>query len=111
MGIPVDLDVTKYMAAQEEGKSAPEAREAGRLHENARFTLPKEKEQKQVKQQKERKQAAKQARKEKQAKHADKAAESQQPTVKADTKTAAAPVKVKGEQPESAQAVAAEMAQ
>ena len=111
MGIPVDLDVTKYMAAQEEGKSAPEAREAGRLHENARFTLPKEKEQKQVKQQKEHKQAAKKARKEKQAKHADKAAESQQPTVKADTKTAAAPVKVKGEQPESAQAVAAEMAQ
>ncbi|MDD6121003.1 MAG: TolC family protein [Selenomonadaceae bacterium] len=106
MGIPVDLDVTKYMAAQEEGKSAPEAREAGRLNENARFTLPKA--QKEAKQQKEHKQTAKKAKKETQAKHAKKA-KSEQPAVQADSKTAAAPVK--GEQPESAQAVAAEMAQ
>ena len=41
MGIPVDLDVTKYMAAQQAGKTAVESREAGRLNANALFETPK----------------------------------------------------------------------
>ena len=31
MGLPVDLDVVRYTAAEQEGKSAPKAREAGLL--------------------------------------------------------------------------------
>ena len=37
MGLPVDLDVVRYTAAEQEGKSAPKAREAARLHDDAVF--------------------------------------------------------------------------
>ena len=37
MGIPVDIDVVKYRDAENDGKSAPKAREAARLNDNAVF--------------------------------------------------------------------------
>lgn len=40
MGIPIDLDVVKYTAAEQEGKSAPAAREAAKLHADAVFVTP-----------------------------------------------------------------------
>ena len=37
MGLPIDLDVVKYTEAEQEGKTAPQAREAAKLHDDAVF--------------------------------------------------------------------------
>lgn len=39
MGIPVDLDVVKYTDAEQAGKTAPQAREAAKLKDNAVFEM------------------------------------------------------------------------
>ncbi len=99
MGIPVDLDVTKYVAAQESGKTAVEARETARINGNAVFETPAEQKEtvkKPAKQKKEKKQNAQKAQT--QAKAQLKA-----------QKQSAAPAKPENAHAES-QAVAAELA-
>ena len=39
MGIPVDLDVVKYTAAEEAGRTAPQARKDAALNEDAVFEM------------------------------------------------------------------------
>ena len=105
MGIPVDLDVTKYVAAQESGKTAVEAREAARINGNAVFETPaeqKETAKKPAKQKKEKKQKVQKVQKAQKAQTQAKA----QPKAQ---KQSAAPAKPENAHAES-QAVAAELA-
>ena len=107
MGIPVDLDVTKYMAAQEAGKTAVEAREAGRLNQNARFETS-QAEETSVKESKAAKPAKQKAAKQKKAKtKAAPKAESGKAAAKAEP---VQPVSQTQSAAASAQDVAAEMA-
>ena len=99
MGIPVDLDVTKYMEAQQAGKSAVEAREAGRLNDKALFETPKAK--------------AEQAKTDKKAKKADKkAAKKAEKAEKSAAKTETKAAQTASAQPKAQTAadVAAEIA-
>ena len=106
MGIPVDLDAVKYSEAAMAGETVAKAREAGRIHEDSVFEIPREVTKAELKQGKDERKAMEEAAKAK-VKEAEAAVKAEK---KQEAKNASAEVKAEQAQDAPKAATADEVA-